>query len=49
LGRRCAAVSEQAQQLEPLSIALRVAAANFNYYAKRFGESTKVIELAGPA
>jgi len=38
------AASEQAQQLEPLWIAPRIAAANYRYYAKRYGESTKLIE-----
>lgn len=41
---RAIGASEQAQQLEPLWLAPRIAAANFNYYAKRYGESTKLIE-----
>jgi DNA-binding winged helix-turn-helix (wHTH) protein/TolB-like protein len=41
---RAIAASEQAQQLEPLWLAPRVAAANFLYYAKRYAESTKLIE-----
>jgi DNA-binding winged helix-turn-helix (wHTH) protein/TolB-like protein/Tfp pilus assembly protein PilF len=41
---RAIAASEQAQQLEPLWIAPRIAAANYRYYAKRYGESTKLIE-----
>ena len=41
---RAIVASEQAQQLEPLWLAPRVAAANFLYYAKRYGESTKLIE-----
>jgi DNA-binding winged helix-turn-helix (wHTH) protein/TolB-like protein/tetratricopeptide (TPR) repeat protein len=41
---RATAASEQAQQLEPLWIAPRIAAANYLYYAKRYGESTKLIE-----
>ena len=41
---RAIAACEQAQQLEPLWLSPRIATANFHYYAKRYGESTKLIE-----
>jgi DNA-binding winged helix-turn-helix (wHTH) protein/TolB-like protein/lipoprotein NlpI len=41
---RAEAEAAQAQQLEPLWLAPRVAAANFLYYAKRYDESMRLIE-----
>jgi len=41
---RAIADAEQAQQLDPLWLSPRVAAANFNYYARRYSESIKLIE-----
>jgi tetratricopeptide (TPR) repeat protein len=41
---RAEAESERAQQLEPLWLAPRVAAANFLYYAKRYDESIQRID-----
>jgi tetratricopeptide (TPR) repeat protein len=41
---RAIAASEQAQQLEPLWLSPRIAAATYRYYAKRYGESTRLIE-----
>jgi DNA-binding winged helix-turn-helix (wHTH) protein/TolB-like protein len=41
---RAEAEAAQAQQLEPLWLAPRVAAANFLYYAKRYDESMRHIE-----